>query len=102
MNKKYYLLRYDTSFYDGHGCPDDGGTTFKVEHTEKYNDWDLTKLYGEDGEILEDDYDEDFSEQDGYNYYHTTFCIKEITKDEFDNYSKILEDYDKLMNLEFF
>jgi hypothetical protein len=97
-NKKYYLIKEETSFYDGHGTPDDGGTTIKVEYTSEYNDLDLSQLYSEDLEVLEDDYDEDFSEADGYNYDFTTLQIKEISLSEYEEYKEVINTYTEILN----
>lgn len=96
--KKYYLIKEEKSFYDGHGTPDDGGTIIQVKYTSEYNDLDLTKLYSEDLEILEDNYDEDFSEADGYNCDFTTLQIKEISISEYNSYKEIIDTYTEILN----
>ena len=101
MSKKYYLVKTDTSFYDPHGTPDNGGTKIEVKYTDKYNDLDLSKIYTNmDGiKVFEDGDDKDWYSQDGYNYEVDFLEIKEITKEEFDNYEKIINNYNNLLKL---
>lgn len=97
-NKKYYLIKKEKSFYDGHGTPNNGGTTISVECTSKYDNLDLTQLYSEDLEILEEDFDQDFSEADGYNCEFTTLQIKQISNSEYLQYSEIIDSYNEILN----
>lgn len=94
--KKYVLIRTDTSFFDGHGSSDDGGSILSVEHTDKYNDLDFSQIYV-GGEVFDEEEAEDWAADDGYNYQVNFESYKEITEDEFERYCKIVEDYNDLM-----
>ncbi len=101
MNKKYYLVKTDTSFYDPHGSADNGGSVIKVEYTDKYNNLDLSKIYtNRDGiKVFEDGDDEDWYAEDGYNYEVDFLKIKEITGEEYDNYNFTINEYNNLLNI---
>lgn len=98
MSKKYYLIKTDTSFYDGHGCPDDGGSTLEVVYTDEYDGLDLSKVYTEDLEVFEEGDDNDWSAEDSYNCQREFLTIKEITKEEYFKFSDIINNYDTLLN----
>ena len=92
--KKYYLVIETTLFVDPHGDTDLGGVTKKVEHTDAYNDLDLSKTYNDElEEVDEDDY---YGSQDGYNAEYTELEIKEITPEQYVEYGKIISTYEKL------
>jgi len=95
--KKYILIKSNQMFYDGHGCGDEGETSVSVVYTNEYNDLDLTgKIsYTEDNEEVDED--EEHHEQDGYNCEITTYQHLEITKEEYDEYKKIISAYNKLL-----
>lgn len=92
--KKHYLVIETNFFVDPHGDVDMGGVVKKVEHTDRYNDLDLSKTYDEDlEEVDEDDY---CGSEDGYNAEYTELEIKEITQEEYVEYGKIISLYEKL------
>ena len=95
--KKYILKQTVKVFYDGHGCGDDGGVTYDVEHTDKYNDLDFSKVYNEDME--EEDEDAEYGAEDGYNCDMEYYAFNEITEEEYNNYKAIISDYNNLKKL---
>lgn len=99
MNKKYILVLESKTFYDGHGCGDDGGSQFSLEHTSNYNDLDLSLYYDYEMNPIEDDLDKEKYAEDGYNYEENTFKYKELTEEEYLKYQKLLEDYSNLYNV---
>lgn len=100
MSKKYYLIKTNTCFYDPHGSPDEGGSTVKTEHTDKYNDLDLSKTYTNmDGlRVFEDGDDDEWYSEDGYNYDVDFLEIKEISKEEYLTYTKIIDQYNTVLH----
>lgn len=96
--KKYVLIKIDSTFYDGHGDGDDGGTILNVEHTDKYNMLNFSNVFTDNGftEIEEDD-DDDMSCEDGYNLQVKYYTYKEITEDEFHKFKQIIDDYNLLI-----
>ena len=97
--KKYVLIKSEEYFYDGHGEASLGESCVKVEHTDKYNDLDFSKIYDEDLYVLDEDFDEEMYAEDGYHCSNVELNFKEITEDEYNEYSKIISDYDKLLNI---
>lgn len=89
--KKYYLVKETTLFVDPHGDADVGGTLKRVEFTDDYNDLDLSKIYNEDlEEVNEDGYD---GSEDGYNAQYTELDIVEITETQSIEYTKIIDSF---------
>ena len=114
-NENIYLVVYtETEFYDPHGSPDDGGSTKSLDIIEG-GDWVADGQYisyenedDEDGTPFEpgvayndegisaENNDREYRGEDGYNCEVTWTTIKIITKEEYDEYEKILEAYDKI------
>lgn len=92
--KKHYLVIESSFFVDPHGEVDFGGIVKTVEFTDIYNNLDLSKTYNED--LEEVDEDEYSGSEDGYNAEYTELNIKEITEEQFIEYSKIIEIYKNL------
>jgi hypothetical protein len=108
----YYLVKVATIFVDPHGAHDDGGTekeavqlNFDIrtdvlykEQIHKYRLEFLEKL--SDEEIYEDliwkDDDEMEGSYDGYNSTYLEVDYEKITKEQFEEYSKIIENYEML------
>lgn len=121
---KYYLVKESTYFYDAHGTPDSGGTSKYVMEADEtsgitidgtyidyhsYSNYLDNKYYDSDQDENEDEYDfefylkpddynkiMDFYAQDSYNCEQTELDIKEITKEEYNRYEKIINEYDKI------
>ncbi|AGO48953.1 hypothetical protein N356_gp061 [Cellulophaga phage phi14:2] len=115
---KYYILKTETLYYDGHGEGEDGGITLEVvSETEIREDFGndtiaantmleiINKSNGqpiildhEDELVLLEDYDdsEDYPE-DGYNYTNEIFTYSEIEENEYKKYSKIIKEYNDLL-----
>jgi hypothetical protein len=114
-DKNIYLVVYtETEFYDPHGTADDGGSTKSLDII-KDGDWEKDGQYisyeNEDDEegkpfepgveyngegISRENDDTEYYGQDGYNCEVTWTSIKIITKEEYDEYSKIIESYNKI------
>jgi hypothetical protein len=113
-DKNIYLVVYtETEFYDPHGTPDHGGTDKSVCIIEN-GDWSENGefiTYKEDEEegtpfipgveyndegISREDDDREYYGEDGYNCEVTWRSIKIITKEEYDEYEKIIEAYEKI------
>ena len=90
---KYYLVRESKLFVDAHGEAEDGGITKRVEYTDRYEGLDLSLVYNEDLEEVEDDYD---GSEDGYNAEYIELEIKEITEGEASVYVSIIKEYESL------
>lgn len=98
--KDYLLIESREYFYDGHGVPALGEVKLSVTHiSDVYKDLDFSKTYNEDLEILEDGYDEEKYAEDGYHCRTVELNLKKITENEYNEYSKIISDYDKLLNI---
>lgn len=114
-DKNIYLVVYtETEFYDPHGTPDDGGSTkhldivengdwhedgqyitYKDDNDEKGSPFVPGVEYNDEGVSREDD-DREYYGEDGYNCEVTWTSIKIITKEQYDEYSKIIEAYEKI------
>lgn len=97
---KYVLVKIEKEFYDGHGEPDCGGVTFKVEHTDEYNELDFSKAYTKSWQGWEDadEMGEQISE-DGYNCEVEIYSFKQLTDIEYNEYQKIISGYNGLKNI---
>lgn len=112
-DKNIYLVVYtETEFYDPHGTPDGGGSTKDLEIIEN-GDWEANGYYlsydkddnatpyepgvsyNEEGISREND-DTEYSGEDGYNCEVIWTSIRIITKEKYDEYKKIIEDYNKI------
>jgi len=96
--KKYYLVKTITTFYGPKGDWSEGGEYIGVEHTSEYNDLDARKIYSEDLEILEEDFDKDFHAEDGYTKEFTTLRFKEIGFFEYTENKEAIERYIEILN----
>lgn len=93
--KKHYLIKAVTLFVDPHGEADFGGMVKSVEFTDRYNNLDLSKTYNDD--LEEVDEDEEYSgSEDGYNATYAELNISEITEAKYDEYKKIIAEYEKI------
>lgn len=92
--KKYYLVKESTYFVDPHGEADFGGMVKKIEHTDDYNDLDLSKIYDEN--LEEVDSDNYYGSEDGYNAQYVELEIEEITEDRAKEIEKIIKDYENI------
>ena len=118
---KYFIKYVTQSFYDGHGTSDDvelyKEIIFGCEYTTLKNgvyyiDSDRYCQYLDrctfDIDNNSDDYPEfcavpeDYAEvmdlyaEDGYNCTEEYYSFKEITKEEYEKYSKIIDEYNNL------
>ncbi len=113
-DKNIYLVVYtETEFYDPHGTADDGGSTKSLDII-KDGDWENSDYisyeneddedgkpfepgveYNDDGISKEND-DTEYYGEDGYNCEVTWRTIKIITKEQYDEYSKIIKAYEKI------
>lgn len=112
----YVLVEVTTYFYDPHGTPDEGGTVKYVDVIENgdweedgqyfsYNDIDDDEnpgtpyvpgvSYNDDG-ISENDDDREYYSEDGYNCEKNWTRIKIITKEEYDKFKYIIDEYEKI------
>lgn len=92
--EKYYLVHETTLFVDPHGDAELGGVTKRVEHTDKFEGLDLSKVFNDDlEEVNEDDYQ---GSEDGYNSTYIELVISEISENQYIEYKKLIEEYNKL------
>lgn len=103
--KKYYLVTHIGYFVDPHGSPDEGHVSKSVEYTDQYEGLEegveYTSTYDEDDldseeEIIPVDEADWEGSCDGYNMEESGFRFKEITKEEYTKFKKIIEAYDNL------
>ena len=114
-DKNVYLVVYsETEFYDPHGSADDGGSSksldiieggdwenhgeyisYENEGSEEETPFKEGIEYNDDGISREND-DTEYYGEDGYNCEVTWRTIKIITKEQYDEYSKIIEAYNKI------
>lgn len=94
--KKKYLVTETEYYYDGHGEPDEGGTKKYISDNEAFATMDPTEVYDEDFEILDENYDANYSAQDGYNCTSTELIFKEVKEEEAIEIEKLIREYDKL------
>jgi hypothetical protein len=91
----YYLVVEDTIFVDPHGEGDDGGTEKRIEYTDEYNDLDLSKLY--DDELQEIDDDEEYQgSEDGCNMTYVSIKITKVSETRANEIRGIIKAYNKL------
>jgi len=93
--QKYYLVHENTFFYDPHGTPDNGGSRTFVSKEKFYKDLKPGVCYEDDGNVFNDEENEYYAE-DGYNCEVTTFTFQIITEEQYKEYDKIINDYNKL------
>ena len=102
---KYYLKKYQQEFYDAHGEPEDGETTYDVVHGKQFDALSEGEWYedneGWDGETPEDEFqvfdeDKDRSCQDGYHGTSWSFQIKEITEEQAQDFKERISKYEEL------
>ena len=118
---KYYLKKTQAFYYDGHGTPDNGEILKEV--VEDYENSGITEdgiyIFADDyfnylgrmgSEIdvddtpevdyflIPDDYEDvmEYYAEDGYNCIRDTYEFKEISILQADEYSDIINDYNKL------
>lgn len=92
---KYYLVKKTQIFVDPHGSPDEGGHEFYVT-TDKTDPevGSYNYTYFQCEEKVED---EDLqASEDGYNSTAEMFSSREITKVQYNQYQKIIENYGNL------
>lgn len=98
MKEKYYLVKVQQLFYDPHGSPDKGQlikfvTTDDI-YLEKIDDlfWDSDLE-----DKLKKNQIKDLAAEDGYNLdVYECVSVKRITKEQYNNYKEILENYERL------
>ena len=109
---KYFLIKEHQTFFDSRGSGDDGETRKFVTTDERYLllgdsyyfDNNIINYLEENMsekdiiEYLKDEAsDEDnLAGQDGYNCEVYTFDIKEISESEYNEYQKVIDNYNKI------
>lgn len=95
--KQKYLVIENTYFYDGHGDVDLGPIRKFISDDDKYKDLNENKFYDKDLQLLEDDYDEHYKSEDGYNLTCTEVQVKKISNEEAERLEHIIREYNKII-----
>ncbi len=94
-----YLVKETTYFYDGHGCPDEGGIKLSITNNKKYDNLDPNKEYDDSlNEVLDDQDDsENPYPEDGYNCTRGFIRFKPISNEEAAKAQEIINGYELLL-----
>jgi hypothetical protein len=100
----HVLIKRTTCFYDGHGNPDTGGELLEISNNEKYLNLEeniryVESTHNDSVDEIDDDYDKDFSAEDGYNFCVEYFKIKYLTGSQATLYQTIINGYNELLPL---
>lgn len=96
-----YLVKTETLFYDGHGCPDNGNIKLEISSNKLYDTFVENEFYVEDyyetGYKLYNEDEHEYESTDGYNCKVEFITVKKITEEEVIKFENLIKDYNSLV-----